>query len=213
MFKKIPVSEVFNLSDYIEVEAKKTISNNILSRDDIEMELFSLGVGESISKMKTFKDTIFINLLSEVKFIVDEVEYMIGVNEGFIVKNKSSVEIIADDNAKFLKISIDSKLDFDHNLEAFDDLIKVISTQVANMTLGGNKILNVALLALDENEKLSTHAAGGDAFVFVLEGETEIVIEGKPFHLKKGNSILMPKNIPHSVLATKPYRMLLIVAR
>jgi len=44
----------------------------------------------------------------------------------------------------------------------------------------------VTLFAFDEREGLSEHTAPFDALVHMLEGEAEVTISGKPFHLKQG---------------------------
>lgn len=213
MFKKIPVGEIFKLNNYIEMEEQKTISNSIVSRDDVEMELFSLGRGENISGNKIFKDNIYINLSGDLEIKVEDDKYMVGENCGVLVKKDSVVEVETIQGSKILRVNFNSKIKTKEDIMTLSSLLEVIKSQVANITLGNNEILNIALISLDKGEKLSTHAAGGDAFVYVLQGETEIMIEGKEFNLAVGDSIIMPKNIPHSVYGSKPYIMLLIVLK
>lgn len=73
--------------------------------------------------------------------------------------------------------------------------------------------LTMTLFAFDEGEGVSTHAAAGDAFVVVLEGEAAITVDGVTKTAVKGQSIIMPANIPHAVKAVKPYKMLLVVVK
>ena len=73
--------------------------------------------------------------------------------------------------------------------------------------------LTITLFAFDAGEGVSTHATTGDAFVVVLDGSAEITVDGVMNVVKKGQSIIMPANIPHSVKAVTPYKMLLIVVK
>ena len=68
-----------------------------------------------------------------------------------------------------------------------------------------------ALFAFEKGEEISTHAAGGDALVTVLEGTGKFTIDGKEFLLQQGESIIMPKNIPHAVYGEQRFKMLLNV--
>ena len=43
--------------------------------------------------------------------------------------------------------------------------------QVVSRTLAQNNAVSVTLFSFDKGEEISTHAAGGDAMVTVLEGE------------------------------------------
>jgi len=68
---------------------------------------------------------------------------------------------------------------------------------------------NVTLFAFDKGEFLSEHTAPFDAIVQILDGTGEVVIDGDPFQLKVGESIIMPANIRHAVNAPERFKMLL----
>lgn len=72
---------------------------------------------------------------------------------------------------------------------------------------------SVTLFAFDQGQELSEHTAPFDALVHVLDGEVEIRISGKPFHLKTGEAIVMPAGEPHAVKAAKRFKMLLTMIR
>ena len=84
----------------------------------------------------------------------------------------------------------------------------VVSRQITKADAG-----NVTLFAFDKDQGLSEHAAPFDAFVHVLEGEAEIKISGKPFHLQAGDAIIMPADEPHAVQALQRFKMLLTMVR
>ena len=48
--------------------------------------------------------------------------------------------------------------------------------------------------------------------VTVLEGKGKFTIGGKEHILKEGESIIMPKNIPHAVYGEEKFKMLLVVS-
>jgi len=52
-----------------------------------------------------------------------------------------------------------------------------------------------------------------DALVYIIDGEAEIIISGKANQLKEGQMIIMPANQPHSVKATKRFKMVLTMIR
>jgi quercetin dioxygenase-like cupin family protein len=84
----------------------------------------------------------------------------------------------------------------------------VVSRQITKAEAG-----NVTLFAFDQGQELSEHTAPFDALVHVLDGEVEIKISGKPFHLKSGDAIIMPANEPHAVCALTRFKMLLTMIR
>ena len=57
------------------------------------------------------------------------------------------------------------------------------------------------LAALDEGQRRSEHTAPFDALFYLLEGEAEVTISGKPLHLKQGEMVLIPANEPHALSA------------
>ncbi len=71
----------------------------------------------------------------------------------------------------------------------------------------------MSVFAFDEGEGLSEHTAPFDAVVYLLEGEAQITIEGKPHVLKEGEMIIMPANTPHALKALTRYKMLLVMIR
>ncbi|MFH0772492.1 MAG: cupin domain-containing protein [Candidatus Omnitrophota bacterium] len=71
----------------------------------------------------------------------------------------------------------------------------------------------VTLFAFDKGQGLSEHTAPFDALVYVFDGKAEIIISGKPHHLKAGEIIIMPANQPHALKATERFKMMLVMVR
>ncbi len=71
----------------------------------------------------------------------------------------------------------------------------------------------VTLFAFGKGEGLSEHTAPFDAFVIGIEGEAEITIAGHPHPLKEGETITLPADIPHAVLAVSDFKMMLVMIK
>jgi len=84
----------------------------------------------------------------------------------------------------------------------------VVSRQITKADAG-----NVTLFAFDQDQELSEHTAPFDALVHILDGDAEIKISGKAFHLKTGEAIIMPANEPHALKALTRFKMLLTMIR
>ncbi len=72
---------------------------------------------------------------------------------------------------------------------------------------------NISLFAFDKGEGLSEHTAPFDAVVQIVDGKAEITVGGKKHLLGKGDSIIMPANIPHALKAVERYKMLLTMIK
>ena len=84
--------------------------------------------------------------------------------------------------------------------------------QVVSKTLVQNVLVSVTVFSFDKGEEISTHASGGDAMVTVLDGKGKFTIGGEEYILQKGETIVMPKNVPHAVYGEEKFKMLLVVS-
>ena len=71
----------------------------------------------------------------------------------------------------------------------------------------------ITLFAFDKGEGLSEHTAPFDALVLMLDGDTEITISGKRLTAKAGEMVIMPANQPHSLKASRRFKMALVMIR
>jgi quercetin dioxygenase-like cupin family protein len=97
--------------------------------------------------------------------------------------------------------------------ELLVDMIGYQEGAVVSKTLIDRKTGTVTLFAFAQGQGLSEHTAPFDALVQILDGEVEIRISGRSFHLSPGEIILMPANEPHAVKAIKPFKMMLTMIR
>ena len=93
------------------------------------------------------------------------------------------------------------------------DLADYQEGSVVSRTIIDKKTGTVTFFAFDEGRGLSEHTVPFDALVYLLEGEVEIVISGKPIQLKDGEMVIMPANQPHALRATKKFKMILTMIR
>lgn len=95
---------------------------------------------------------------------------------------------------------------------ALKDLVAYQDGQVVSKTLVQNSLVSMTIFSFDKGEEISTHAAGGDAMVTVLEGTGRFTVDGEVFILTEGETLIMPKDIPHAVYGEERFKMQLIVS-
>lgn len=107
-------------------------------------------------------------------------------------------------NGKLKNIEKSTKLEM-------KELVQYADGQIVSKTLVQNRAVSLTLFAFEKGEEISTHESGGDALVTVLEGVGRFTIDGEPFILKEGESIVMPAKTPHAVYGEERFKMLLNV--
>ena len=84
----------------------------------------------------------------------------------------------------------------------------VVSQEIVRKEAG-----TLTIFAFDEGEGLSTHSAPFDAVVQVVDGKAKITIDDVDNIVEKGQMIIMPANIPHALMAIKPFKMILTMIK
>ena len=95
----------------------------------------------------------------------------------------------------------------------FLDLVNYQEGAVVSRTLVNRTTGTVTLFAFDDGQGLSEHTAPFDALAYLLEGEAEITVSGKPLRTTAGEAVLMPAHQPHSLKALSRFKMLLTMIR
>jgi quercetin dioxygenase-like cupin family protein len=72
---------------------------------------------------------------------------------------------------------------------------------------------SVTFFAFDKGQGLSEHTAPFDAMVIIVDGEAEITISGTKYHVKNGDTLIMPAHQPHALYAREKFKMILIMIR
>jgi quercetin dioxygenase-like cupin family protein len=91
-------------------------------------------------------------------------------------------------------------------IEYSDD--SIVSKTIVDVPAG-----TITLFAFDKGQKLSEHTAPYNAVVQVTEGSAHLTIGGKNVDVPAGCIIIMPANVPHSVVAKENFKMLLTMIR
>jgi quercetin dioxygenase-like cupin family protein len=73
--------------------------------------------------------------------------------------------------------------------------------------------VRVTLFAFAAGQQLTEHATPARALVQVLSGACEFSLAGKKTPLRAGDLLHMPPGLPHAVLATEAFSMLLTTIR
>jgi quercetin dioxygenase-like cupin family protein len=71
----------------------------------------------------------------------------------------------------------------------------------------------LTLFAFDQGQGLSEHTAPFDALVYIVDGEAEITISGRPLRVKQGEMVIMPASEPHALKAMRRFKMLLAMIK
>lgn len=92
-------------------------------------------------------------------------------------------------------------------------LVGYATDSIVSKTIIDKASGTITLFAFDQGQKLSEHTSPFDAVVQVVEGRAHLIIGGQPKDVVAGELIVMPANVPHSVTAVEPFKMLLIMIR
>ena len=85
-------------------------------------------------------------------------------------------------------------------------------TKLTLKELVQNDYVSMTIFSFDKGEEISTHAAGGDAMVTVLEGKGRFTVGDEVFYVEEGETLIMPKDIPHAVYGEERFKMQLTVS-
>ena len=95
-----------------------------------------------------------------------------------------------------------------------ESLIEYQEGSVVSMEVIKKELGTVTVFAFDKGQGLSEHSAPFDAMVQIIDGEAEITLAGEPHTVKKGESLIMPANVPHALQAVNgPYKMVLTMIK
>lgn len=98
-------------------------------------------------------------------------------------------------------------------VNSITDLVNYQEDAVVSKILIKKEAGNVTLFAFDKGQGLSEHTAPFDALELVIDGEADIILDGKSNITKTGEMIIMPANIPHALKAVEKFKMMLTMIR
>ncbi len=93
------------------------------------------------------------------------------------------------------------------------DGIEYADKAVVSKTILKKSTGNITIFAFDKGEGLAEHNTPHEAMVQILDGVAEITIGGNINNLQKGQCIILPANLPHSVKANEKFKMMLTMIK
>jgi quercetin dioxygenase-like cupin family protein len=80
----------------------------------------------------------------------------------------------------------------------------------ANKLLFNNGVFRLTAFAFRQHQSIPEHSTPTEAYLQIITGEAMVVINGHEHHVKAGELIVLPKDLPHSVQALSDCKALLI---
>jgi quercetin dioxygenase-like cupin family protein len=211
--RKLESGKLLKLDSLLPFFEGQILSTKLSCNDILSLELYSLSKGESISTHNLMDQTLYIVLTG----ILSVSEKDIPKKSYYLVEKDTPSELFAKENTLVLIYTFNADIIL-KNLcfgkpESIMEKIDLVNKSVSSKIIVQKKEASLTLFSFDTEEGLSTHKAGGDAMVIPLEGEVDVMIDSVPYLVKEGDFIILPAGIPHSLIATKPYKMLLTVVK
>ncbi len=226
LIRNMKKNQVIRLADQIPIKKGSVISRNLARQQGFECTLYSFAPGEGISEQVSFGDVLclviggqaILGTPAQTSTIYSKADvgaaFLAARGLPYSIETEAGLQLLylqifqrKGEESMFIKNFVQNQV---------VDLAEQIaweSGQIVSTTLVQRDDLTLTLFAFDAGEGVSTHAAGGDAMVVALAGTAEIIVDGIRHRVSQGESIIMPANIPHSVKAETPYKMLLIVVK
>ena len=93
------------------------------------------------------------------------------------------------------------------------EIIEYLSHSVVSKTIIHKTTGNISVVAIDKGEGLSEKISPFDSFVQIIDGNAEIVIDGKSNLLQTGESIIIPAHRPNTINANERFKMISTVIK
>ena len=100
-------------------------------------------------------------------------------------------------SAQTKKEPVASADEFRSHVVHYPDLPEVELVKGSNSRLISGEQSMISYLTMDKNSYFAPHRHPQEQIMTVLEGECDEIIEGKLYHVKKGDVIVLPPNIEH----------------
>ena len=96
---------------------------------------------------------------------------------------------------------------------SYDESVGYANEAVVSKHILKKESGNISLFAFAKGEGLSEHTAPFDAVVHIVDGSAEVKIDGVSHILQRGESIIMPADIPHALHAPEQFKMVLTMIK
>ena len=221
---KIEVAKPINFNRLITSKEAEVVSMRILNQPNSYISLFSLAKDEEITAEAMLGNRYYYCFNGNGEIFIENNKKVIS-NGGFLeITANHNYSIKARDNLKLIEIgekigdgNMENKtLKMLESASAFNlaEVVEYQEGKIVSKNLVAKPNLVMTIMSFWKGESLDPHKAPGDALVTVLDGEWKYYVDAKPFIVKKGESAVLPANIPHAVEAeTENFKMLLILVK
>lgn len=72
---------------------------------------------------------------------------------------------------------------------------------------------NISVLSFDDKEGLSEKISPFDTVAQIIEGKTEIIIDGASYFMEEGECIIFPAHKRHSIKGNKRFKMIVTIIK
>ncbi len=99
------------------------------------------------------------------------------------------------------------------NVNKLPLMVEHINQSIVHRSIMRSKFGSITLFAIDDCESITEHKSTSDEFVYVVDGEIELILDGKSINLKKGNSQHIMPNTLHTVNGFDSAKIMLVIIR
>ncbi|MBK7805155.1 MAG: cupin domain-containing protein [Saprospiraceae bacterium] len=93
------------------------------------------------------------------------------------------------------------------------EIIEYVPNSVVVKTILKKNTGNISLMSVDSGEGLTEKTSPFDTFAQVIDGQAELVINGKSNILKTGQSIVIPAHAPNLIKPNGRFKMILTIIK
>lgn len=93
------------------------------------------------------------------------------------------------------------------------EIIEYVPNSVVTKTILRKSTGNISVMSFDTGEGLTEKTTPFDTFVQIIEGNTELVIDGQSHFLSTGQSIIIPAHSPNAIKPHGRFKMILTVIK
>lgn len=88
------------------------------------------------------------------------------------------------------------------------EIIQYVPNSVVIKTIMKKSTGNVSVMSFDSGEGLAEKTSPFDAFVQIIEGKAELVIDGVPNLLNTGQGMIIPAHLPSFIYPSGRFKMI-----
>ena len=221
---KIKVARAINFNELINSKEAEVVSMRILNETNSYISLFSLAKNEEITAEAMLGNRYYYCFNGNGEISVENNKKSIKTGDFLEVLANNNYSVKSLDTLKLIEIGEkigdetmeNQTLKMLESASAFSlaDCVDYKEGQIVSKNLVAKANLVITVMSFWKGESLDPHKAPGDALVTVLDGEGKYIVDGKAFVVKKGESAVLPANIPHAVEAeTQNFKMMLTLIK